>query len=65
MVPFSSKVRPVDHNTIDLSLVTYICSDFHHIDAIAHFDRERIPERVVCVETSLKLISRLFLSPFG
>jgi catalase len=23
--------------------------DFHHIDLLAHFDRERIPERVVCV----------------
>jgi len=22
-------------------------SDFHHIDLLAHFDRERIPERVV------------------
>lgn len=21
--------------------------DFHHIDLLAHFDRERIPERVV------------------
>ena len=24
-----------------------ICADFHHIDLLAHFDRERIPERVV------------------
>jgi hypothetical protein len=23
--------------------------DFHHIDLLAHFDRERIPERVVCI----------------
>lgn len=23
-----------------------VVSDFHHIDLIAHFDRERIPERV-------------------
>lgn len=22
--------------------------DFHHLDLLAHFDRERIPERVVC-----------------
>ena len=25
--------------------------DFHHIDLLAHFDRERIPERVVCIKT--------------
>jgi Catalase len=47
--PFSSKVCAVDHHTTDLSLYAHITSDFHHIDALAHFDRERIPERVVCV----------------
>ena len=33
-----------------LSLVVFLhfsSLDFHHIDLLAHFDRERIPERVV------------------
>jgi len=30
-------------------------SDFHHIDLLAHFDRERIPERVVSPRTLYKL----------
>ena len=38
--------------------------DFHHIDLLAHFDRERIPERVVCIKilqvhSSVILISHL------
>ena len=28
-------------------VLTFIILDFHHIDLLAHFARERIPERVV------------------
>lgn len=34
-------------------LFVYVTPDFHHIDLLAHFDRERIPERVVCILNSL------------
>jgi catalase len=38
-------------------IVSY--KDFHHIDLLAHFDRERIPERVVSIS---KLPPQLFVS---
>jgi len=49
--PLLSKVRVV---LVLTQLTTPIHSsnpspDFHHIDLLAHFDRERIPERVVGV----------------
>ena len=52
MALFSSKVR---HLTMTRDpAADHPCSptppaDFHHIDLLAHFDRERIPERVVCI----------------
>jgi catalase len=33
--------------SIFLQILTFSPLDFHHIDLLAHFDRERIPERVV------------------
>ena len=49
----SSKVPPLPL-TFDYDSADHPCSltpplDFHHIDLLAHFDRERIPERVVCI----------------
>ena len=41
---------PVDDNQNSVTAGTYgpiVLSDFHLIDKLAHFDRERIPERVV------------------
>ena len=41
-----SKVR-LDILRIFIHLIYFHFKDFHHIDLLAHFDRERIPERVV------------------
>ena len=41
---------PVDNNQHSVTAGEYgpiVISDFHLIDKLAHFDRERIPERVV------------------
>lgn len=43
--PFFCKV--LSYLTHTFSLHTDPFLDFHHIDLLAHFDRERIPERVV------------------
>jgi len=46
----TSTGSPVDDNTNSLSAGTWgplLLQDFHLIDKLAHFDRERIPERVV------------------
>jgi catalase len=46
----TSQGSPVDDNQNSLSAGTegpLLISDFHLIDKLAHFDRERIPERVV------------------
>ena len=40
--------------------------DFHHIDLLAHFDRERIPERVVrSLHRSIRLYSLFTLITLG
>ena len=44
MVPCCSRVCC---NHCPSSSPPYASKDFHHIDLLAHFDRERIPERVV------------------
>nr|AZL94247.1 catalase HPII [Cardiosporidium cionae] len=46
----SSSGAPLDDNQNSISVGEYgplVISDFHLIDKLAHFDRERIPERVV------------------
>nr|AZL94526.1 catalase [Nephromyces sp. MMRI]AZL94527.1 catalase [Nephromyces sp. MMRI]AZL94528.1 catalase [Nephromyces sp. MMRI] len=46
----TSTGQPVDDNQNSITAGTYgpvLISDFHLIDKLAHFDRERIPERVV------------------
>lgn len=42
--PSSSRVG-IDF--VDTIYLITVSPDFHHIDLLAHFDRERIPERVV------------------
>ena len=37
--------EPICWRQVLVDLISFI--DFHHIDLLAHFDRERIPERVV------------------
>ena len=36
-----------NHNLFFSTLYYSVLSDFHLIDKLSHFDRERIPERVV------------------
>lgn len=46
----TSTGQPVDDNQNSVTAGEYgpiVLSDFHLIDKLAHFDRERIPERVV------------------
>jgi hypothetical protein len=46
----TSTGQPVDDNQNSVTAGEYgpvVISDFHLIDKLAHFDRERIPERVV------------------
>jgi catalase len=46
----TSNGNPVDNNQISLTAGAngpILLQDFHLIDKLAHFDRERIPERVV------------------
>jgi catalase len=46
----TSSGQPVDDNQNSVTAGIYgpiVISDFHLIDKLAHFDRERIPERVV------------------
>lgn len=46
----TSQGSPVDDNQNSLTAGEYgpiALQDFHLIDKLAHFDRERIPERVV------------------
>lgn len=46
----TSQGSPVDDNQNSVTAGTWgpvVISDFHLIDKLAHFDRERIPERVV------------------
>lgn len=46
----TSTGQPVDDNQNTVTAGEYgpvALSDFHYIDKISHFDRERIPERVV------------------
>lgn len=46
----TSQGQPVDDNQNSVTAGEYgpvVISDFHLIDKLAHFDRERIPERVV------------------
>ena len=46
----TSTGQPVDDNQNSLSAGTWgplLLQDFHLIDKLSHFDRERIPERVV------------------
>ena len=46
----TSTGQPVDDNQNSVTAGPYgpiVISDFHLIDKLAHFDRERIPERVV------------------
>ena len=46
----TSTGQPVDDNQSSVTAGPYgpiVVSDFHLIDKLAHFDRERIPERVV------------------
>lgn len=46
----TSTGQPVDDNQNTLTAGPYgpiVISDFHLLDKLAHFDRERIPERVV------------------
>lgn len=46
----TSTGTPVDDNQNSVTAGTWgpvVVSDFHLIDKLAHFDRERIPERVV------------------
>jgi catalase len=45
-----SQGHPVDGNQDSITAGTYgpiVLEDFHLIDKLVHFDRERIPERVV------------------
>ena len=42
-----SKVHILVESIAKKLILTFYIIDFHHIDLIAHFDRERIPERVV------------------
>lgn len=46
LAPSFSRVC-TDLHTEYLIYLIVISPDFHHIDLLAHFDRERIPERVV------------------
>jgi catalase len=46
----TSNGNPVENDQTSLSAGQWgplLLQDFHYIDKIAHFDRERIPERVV------------------
>lgn len=46
----TSQGSPVDDNQNSVTAGTegpIVIADFHLIDKLAHFDRERIPERVV------------------
>ncbi len=46
----TSTGRPIEDNQNSITAGEYgpiVISDFHLIDKLAHFDRERIPERVV------------------
>lgn len=46
----TSTGQPVDDNQNSVTAGPHgpiVISDFHLIDKLAHFDRERIPERVV------------------
>ena len=46
----TSSGQPIDDNQNSVTAGEYgpvVISDFHLIDKLAHFDRERIPERVV------------------
>lgn len=46
----TSNGNPVDNDQTSLTAGTWgpvLIQDFHLIDKLAHFDRERIPERVV------------------
>ena len=46
----TSTGQPTDDNQNSVTAGQYgpiVLSDFHLIDKLAHFDRERIPERVV------------------
>ena len=46
----TSTGQPIDDNQNSVTAGPYgpiVISDFHLIDKLAHFDRERIPERVV------------------
>lgn len=46
----TSTGQPIDDNQNSVTAGQYgpvVISDFHLIDKLAHFDRERIPERVV------------------
>lgn len=46
----TSNGNPVDNDQTSLTagvMGPILLQDFHYIDKISHFDRERIPERVV------------------